>query len=84
MPNQAPFTATTATTATMAATATTALTPDLLAPDLVALFLGATPHPDIVIPEPTVTVADLAAAARAEGVAAARLRWDAAKQRFSS
>ena len=57
---------------------------DALAPDLVALLLGATPHPDIVIPEPTVTVADLAAAARAEGVAAGRLRWDAARQRFAS
>ena len=72
MPNQA------------SSTATAALAPDLVAPDLIALFLGATPHPDIVIPEPTVTVADLAAAARAEGVAATRLRWDAAKQRFAS
>ena len=75
MPNQA------------SSTATAAPAPDLapaLAPDLVALFLGATPHPDIVIPEPTVTVADLAAAARAEGVAAGLLRWDAAEQRFAS
>ncbi|ACU76434.1 hypothetical protein Caci_7610 [Catenulispora acidiphila DSM 44928] len=56
---------------------------DALAPDLVALFLGATPHPDIVIPEPTVTIADLAAAARAGGPAPAGLRWDAARQRFA-
>ncbi|WP_194915648.1 hypothetical protein [Catenulispora rubra] len=79
MPNQASSTAT--------AALAPALAPDLaldLAPDLIALFLGAIPHPDIVIPEPTVTVADLAAAARAEGVAAGRLRWDAAKQRFAS
>jgi len=55
-----------------------------LAPDLVALFVGATPHPDIVIPEPRLTVADLAAAARAEGLAATGLRWDAARQRFAS
>jgi hypothetical protein len=55
-----------------------------LAPDLIALFLGATPHPDIVIPEPTVTVAGLAAAARAEGAVVTGLRWDAAKQRFAS
>ena len=55
-----------------------------LAPDLIALFLGATPHPDIVIPEPTVTVAGLAAAARAEGLAATGLRWDASRQRFAS
>jgi hypothetical protein len=56
-----------------------------LAPDLVALFLGATPHPDIEIPEPQVTIADLAAAARAEGGAAATvLRWDASGQRFAS
>lgn len=55
---------------------------DALAPDLVALLLGATPHPDIVIPEPMVTVADLAAAARAGGLAGAGLRWDAARQRF--
>ncbi|NUR27757.1 MAG: hypothetical protein HOV83_18260 [Catenulispora sp.] len=61
-----------------------ALAPDL-APDLVALFLGATPHPDIVIPEPLVTIADLAAAARAAGGAGATvLRWDAAGQRFAS
>ena len=78
MPNQA------SSTATAAFALSPAPAPDLLAPDLVALFLGATPHPDIVIPEPTVTVADLAAAARAEGVAAGRLRWDAAKQRFAS
>ena len=59
--------------------------PDALAPDLVALFLGATPHPDIVIPERQVTIADLAAAARAEGgTEAAVLRWDAAGQRFAS
>ncbi|GAA2055867.1 hypothetical protein GCM10009839_75970 [Catenulispora yoronensis] len=62
--------------------------PDTLAPDLVALFLGATPHPDIVIPEPRVTLADLAAAARARsteaGAGAAVLRWDAAGQRFAS
>ena len=57
---------------------------DALAPDLVALFLGATPHPDIVIPEPTVTIADLAAAARAGGGAGTGLRWDAARQRFAS
>jgi hypothetical protein len=57
---------------------------DALAPDLVALFLGATPHPDIVIPEPAVTIADLAAAARAEGLATTGLRWDAARQRFAS
>ena len=55
---------------------------DALAPDLIALFLGATPHPDIVIPETTVTIADLAAAARAEGLAAAGLRWDGARQQF--
>jgi hypothetical protein len=60
------------------------LTHDALAPDLVALFLGATPHPDIVIPEPAVTIAGLAAAARAEGLASAGLRWDAARQRFAS
>jgi len=61
------------------------LSPDALAPDLVALFLGAAPHPDIVIPEPLVTIADLAAAARAEGGAGATvLRWDAAGQRFAS
>jgi hypothetical protein len=60
------------------------LTPphDALAPDLMALFLGATPHPDIAIPETTVTIADLAAVARAEGLATAGLRWDGAKQRF--
>lgn len=58
---------------------------DALAPDLVALLLGATPHPDIVIPEPAVTIADLAAAARAGGgPAGAGLRWDAARQRFAS
>jgi hypothetical protein len=57
---------------------------DSLAPDLVALFLGATPHPDIVIPEPKVTIAELAAAARAEGLASAGLKWDAARQRFAS
>ena len=57
---------------------------DALAPDLVALLLGATPHPDIVIPEPAVTIADLAAAARAQGRATTGLRWDAARQRFAS
>ncbi|NUR62036.1 MAG: hypothetical protein HOV87_25745 [Catenulispora sp.] len=61
---------------------------DALAPDLVALVLGATPHPDIVIPEPQVTIADLAALARAQGhgagAAEAVLRWDAAGQRFAS
>ena len=56
---------------------------DRLAPDLVALFLGATPHPDIVIPEPRVTIAALAAAARASGQSADGLRWDAAGQRFA-
>ena len=67
------------------AAATMTLPHDTLAPDLVALFLGATPHPDIAIPEPQVTIADLAAAARAEGAAAAGvLRWDAAGQRFAS
>jgi hypothetical protein len=74
MPNQA----------SPAPAAAVTLPRDALAPDLVALFLGATPHPDIVIPEPTVTIADLAAAARAEGLAAAGLRWDAARQRFAS
>jgi hypothetical protein len=68
----------------MAGAATLTLPHDALAPDLVALFLGATPHPDIVIPEPAVTIAGLAAAARAEGQAAAGLRWDAARQRFAS
>ncbi|MEZ0115885.1 hypothetical protein ABH920_009927 [Catenulispora sp. EB89] len=83
MPNQASSTATAA--LALSPALNTALNPTpALAPDLVALFLGATPHPDIVIPEPTVTVADLAAAARAEGVAAGRLRWDAARQRFAS
>jgi len=77
MQNQASPTAT-------AALAPDLLAPDLLAPDLLALFLGATPHPDIVIPEPAVTIAGLAAAARAEGMAGARLRWDAARQRFAS
>ncbi|NUP48473.1 MAG: hypothetical protein HOW97_14365 [Catenulispora sp.] len=69
-----------------------ALPPDALAPDLVALFLGATPHPDIVIPEPRVTIAELAAIARARGGGSgaeggsgtAVLRWDAAGQRFAS
>ncbi|MEY9895501.1 hypothetical protein ABIA35_009534 [Catenulispora sp. MAP12-49] len=75
MPDQASPTAT---------TAGLTFSHDALAPDLVALFLGATPHPDIVVPEPTVTIADLAAAARADGLAAAGLRWDAARQRFAS
>jgi hypothetical protein len=68
---------------------------DALAPDLVALVLGATPHPDIVIPEPRVTIADLAAIARAQSAGAGAagdtaggagpvLRWDAAGQRFAS
>ena len=65
---------------------------DALAPDLVALFLGATPHPDIVIPEPRVTIADLVAIARAQSAgtpeaaagAGPVLRWDAAGQRFAS
>ncbi|MEY9925391.1 hypothetical protein ABH926_000011 [Catenulispora sp. GP43] len=70
--------------ASPAATAGLTFSHDALAPDLLALFLGATPHPDIVIPEPTVTIADLAAAARADGLAAAGLRWDAARQRFAS
>ena len=78
MPNQA----------SSAPTAALTLPHDALAPDLVALFLGARPHPDIVIPEPVVTIAELAAAARAAGAAAgaasAGLRWDAARQRFAS
>jgi hypothetical protein len=74
MPNQAPS----------AATAAPDLLQEALAPDLAALFLGATPHPDIVIPEPRVTVAGLAAAARAAGRATTGLRWDAARQRFAS
>jgi hypothetical protein len=64
-----------------------ALAPTLapaLAPDLLALFAGAAPHPDIVIPEPAVTIAGLAAAARAAGRAGTHLRWDAARQRFAS
>ena len=75
MPDKAPATAT---------AALTTLSHDTLAPDLVALVLGTTPHPDIVIPEPAVTIAGLAAAARAEGMATAGLRWDAANQRFAS
>ncbi|MFL6111182.1 MAG: hypothetical protein ACJ786_07510 [Catenulispora sp.] len=63
--------------------AATPSTHHALAPDLVALFLGATPHPDIVIPEPRVTIAELAAAARASGRPADGLRWDAAAQRFA-
>ena len=61
-----------------------ATTTGTLTPDLLALVLGATPHPDIVIPEPAVTIAGLAAAARAAGQAGTRLRWDAARQRFAS
>ena len=76
MPDKAPSTAT--------AAALKTLPRDTLAPDLVALVLGATPHPDIAIPEPAVTIAGLAAAARAEGMAIAGLRWDAANQRFAS
>ena len=74
MPDMAPSTAPAAQT----------LPHDALAPDLLALFLGATPHPDIAIPEPAVTIAGLAAAARAAGPASAGLRWDAAGQRFAS
>jgi hypothetical protein len=70
--------------ASSTAPAALTLPQDALAPDLVALFLGATPHPDIAIPEPAVTVAGLAAAARAGGLAGAGLRWDAARQRFAS
>lgn len=76
MPNQAPSAPPAAPAAPAALTA--------LAPDLLALLLGATPHPDVAIPEPTVTIADLAAAARAEGLAGTGLRWDAARQRFAS
>ncbi|GAA1971051.1 hypothetical protein [Catenulispora subtropica] len=84
MPRQA-SPAPTATMPRPAHGAVSALPHDALAPDLVAMFLGATPHPDIVIPEPRVTIADLAAAARAEGGAPAGvLRWDAAGQRFAS
>ena len=56
---------------------------DNLAPDLVALFLGAQPHPDIVIPQPTVTVADLFAAAR-EGGTQVSLKWDGPRQRLTA
>ena len=57
---------------------------EALAPDLVALFLGARPHPDIVIPQPQVTVAGLAAAARAASAdpASATVRWDGPGQRL--
>ena len=79
MPNQASPAA-----AAASASDLVALASDLVAPDLLALVLGATPHPDVVIPEPAVTVAGLAAVARAEGLAAAGLRWDAARQRFAS
>ena len=41
-----------------------------LAPDLLALLVGAKPHPDLAVTEPPVTVAGLVAAARS---AAARL-----------
>ena len=59
---------------------------DALAPDLLALFLGAQPHPDVVIPRPLVTVAGLAAAARAAAPdpgAPVALRWDGPGQRLT-
>ena len=84
MPNQAPVPAAATAATTTATLAQKPLPHEALAPDLVALFLGATPHPDIAIPEPAVTVAGLAAAARAEGHEVTGLRWDAARQRFAS
>jgi hypothetical protein len=59
---------------------------DVLAPDLLALFFGARPHPDVVIPQPLVTVAGLAAAARAAipgADAQVALRWDGPGQRLT-
>jgi hypothetical protein len=53
-----------------------------LAPDLVAVFFGAQPHPDIVIPRPQVTVADLAAAARAAAPDSVTFEWDGPGQRL--
>jgi hypothetical protein len=55
-----------------------------LAPDLVALFLGVRPHPDVVIPPPLVTVASLAAARRATAAdpQSAIFEWDGPGQRL--
>ena len=75
MPNQASLTA--------------SRTADAIAPDLLALFDGARPHPDIAVPERFVTVAELAAAARAARTADGDrgtpvvLRWDGPRQRFA-
>jgi hypothetical protein len=60
--------------------------PSTLAPDLLALFVGAQPHPDVVIPQPLVTVAGLAAAARAASPdpgTPVSMRWDGPGQRLT-
>ena len=57
-----------------------------IAPDLLALFDGAEPHPDIAVPKRFVTVADLVAAARSasgDRDGAVVLRWDGPRQQLS-
>lgn len=59
---------------------------DAIAPDLLALFDGAEPHPDIEVPRRFVTVADLFAAARTASGDRDKpvvLRWDGPRQQLS-
>jgi hypothetical protein len=62
--------------------------PVVIAPDLLALFDGARPHPDVQTPERFVTVADLVAEARSASASGDRaapvvLRWDGPRQQFA-
>jgi hypothetical protein len=59
---------------------------EAIAPDLLAMFAGAQPHPDIETPQRFVTVADLVAAARSvygDRDRPVMLRWDGPRQQLS-